>query len=102
LNLTPEAKNDDGLLDICMFQKANRWNVIKYFFSVLFHLHQKLPDCKIVRATHLRIESDEKIPFQIDGDLGGELPATIEIVPRHLRLCVSEKWWEKMAKTATR
>ena len=43
-------------------------------------------DCKTCMASRLRIESDEPVPYQLDGDPGGMLPLDIEIIPQRLTL----------------
>jgi diacylglycerol kinase family enzyme len=37
----------------------------------------------------LRIESDEPVPYQLDGDPGGLLPVDVEVLPERLRLVVT-------------
>jgi diacylglycerol kinase family enzyme len=40
----------------------------------------------------LRIESDDAVPYQLDGDPGGVLPVEITILPQRVRLLVTESW----------
>ena len=38
------------------------------------------------RARSIRIESETPVPYQVDGDLGGETPVEVEIAPNRYRL----------------
>jgi diacylglycerol kinase family enzyme len=50
--------------------------------------HQQLPDWATARVTRLRIECDEQVPYQVDGDPGGMLPVEVEVLPARLCLLV--------------
>ena len=50
--------------------------------------HLQWPDCRILKTQRLRIESDDEVPYQIDGDPGGKLPLEITAVPSRMRLIV--------------
>jgi diacylglycerol kinase family enzyme len=63
LQLAPEAVGDDGLL----VRRA-----------------RSIGDYHTAMATRVRIESDEAVPYQLDGDPGGMLPLDIEVLPRRL------------------
>ena len=39
-----------------------------------------------LRGTHLRIEADTELPFEIDGDVGGTTPVEMRVRPRSLPL----------------
>ena len=39
-------------------------------------------------VTRVRIESDEPVAYQLDGDPGGMLPLDVEVVPHRLTLVV--------------
>jgi diacylglycerol kinase family enzyme len=43
-----------------------------------------------VRARRVQIEADPQMPIQIDGDVAGETPATMEILPGRAMMIVPE------------
>jgi len=92
LRVAPRAVGFDELLDLCAFQGGSFWNSWRYLIGVLFGRHHKLPDCRVAQFRRLRIESDAPVPYQIDGDPGGTLPVTIEVVPRQFRAVVPQAW----------
>ncbi len=91
LQFTPQADPTDGWLDVCLFSRRGFWNGLNYFFNVLSRRHQKLRSTAIRRFRRLEIESDEAVPYEVDGDPGGMLPLTIEVVPQRLRLLVPHR-----------
>jgi len=88
LRIAPEAEGTDGLLDICTFKEGSFWNGLRYLSGVLLGQHQSWSDCVTVRTRRLRIESDEPVPYQLDGDPGGFLPLEIRVLPQRLTLLV--------------
>jgi len=50
--------------------------------------HGRLTDCHVARVRRLKLVSDEPVPYQLDGDPGGELPLDIEILPGRLTILV--------------
>ncbi|MCG8585305.1 MAG: hypothetical protein MI757_11390 [Pirellulales bacterium] len=92
LRFAPEAVGTDGQFDLCTFREGSFFSGLKYLSGVAFGQHEKLDDCDIVKATHIRIESDKNVPIQIDGDPGGTSPAHIRIEPSRLSLLISPEW----------
>jgi len=90
LSIVPQADETDGLLDLCTLRRGRFWPGIKYLAAVVFRWHARLRDCEMKQAKRLRIEPVDgmAIPFQLDGDPGGDLPLDIEILPGRLRLVV--------------
>lgn len=91
--LTPEAKIDDGLLDICIFQNLNALRLIGLLPTVWNGRHIRRKDVIYKQFQSLEITpvSDETVPFQVDGDPGGQLPVTIGIEPKAVRVIAPTK-----------
>jgi diacylglycerol kinase (ATP) len=88
LRLAPQADGTDGLLDVCAFRRGTLWHGLRYTAAVLLGRHQALPDCTTRRARRLRITSEAKVPYQLDGDPGGLLPVDVEVLSGRLALVV--------------
>jgi diacylglycerol kinase family enzyme len=91
LPIAPQAREDDGLLDLCVFQRPGRWNLARYSLAVLAGLHGKLPDFEHRRVRRVRLSSEQRMPLQTDGDPAGCLPVLIEVVPGALSLVLPER-----------
>jgi diacylglycerol kinase (ATP) len=94
LNLAPGASGSDGLLDICTFKEGSLWSGLMYLGEVMFGQHQLLEDFTQVQAAEVLVESDSPVPYQLDGDPGGELPLLVRSLPGRLRVLVSREWAE--------
>ena len=66
------------------FLKLISDQVAHYFVGVLFGWHRAWRDTHVEQVTQISIESDEPVPYQLDGDPGGELPVTIRVLPGRL------------------
>ncbi|OGW69095.1 MAG: hypothetical protein A2036_03715 [Omnitrophica bacterium GWA2_50_21] len=84
IRVTTRAKMDDGLLDICVFQSRSLWHFIGHFFKVLAGKHLEDQDVLYFQTRSLRVETERKIPVQLDGDLWGKTPLTISAAPKIL------------------
>jgi len=92
LRIAPEALGTDGLLDVCTFRQGSLWHGLRYLWSVVHARHPRMKDCTTARVQRVRIESDEPVPYQLDGDPGGFLPLTIEVLPQRLTLVAPKSW----------
>jgi len=90
LRFVAEGSCADGLIDICCFRGGRWYNGIKYLAGVVAGWHRSWRDTHIEQATSVRIESDAPVPYQLDGDPGGELPLEIRVLPKRLTI-VGEK-----------
>lgn len=88
LSIAPWAEASDGLLDVCTFSSGGVWNGLVYWYHLRQGRHIHLRDFRRSAVAELRVESDQPLPFQIDGDAGGYLPLTITTLPQRLRLIV--------------
>ena len=68
------ARLDDGLLDVIVFQNQSHWDLIRYFQAIAFGNHPTLPDVDYFQSRGLRLTSREQVPVEIDGELTGTLP----------------------------
>jgi len=69
-----DARLDDGLLDVLVFQNQSHWDLIRYFQAIAFGNHPGLPDVEYFQSRGLRLTSREPVPVEIDGELTGTLP----------------------------
>ncbi len=83
-----DARIDDGLLDVLVFQKMGHLDIARYFGNVLMGSHTTLPDVVSFQARKLRVYSEEEVPVEVDGELATELPVTFRIVSSKLNVVV--------------
>jgi diacylglycerol kinase (ATP) len=92
LRFVPEAKADDGQLDLCTFRGGSLFHGLWYLGNLLLDKHRRLADCTVRPVRRLRIESDRPVPYELDGDASGFLPLDVQIEPNRLTLIVPPSW----------
>ena len=80
MKVTPNAKVDDGLLDVLIVQKLSRISFLRIFPRVYKGEHITDRRVSITHAKHVIIEA-EGISATADGETLGPLPLEIEVVP---------------------
>lgn len=77
--IAPDAKMDDGLLDLFIVHKISRMELVKIFPSVYKGGHVGHPAVEFVRAKHVKINSGQ-MPAYADGESVGRGPLQAELV----------------------
>lgn len=84
--IAPDARVDDGLLDIVMIREAPR----RLFFALMNDLktgsHVHRPQVRILRGKEIRIAADREVPYGADGEVEATLPVTVRVLPGALRV----------------
>ena len=91
MKITPEAKVDDGLLDVVAIGDLDALQLTTNLHRLYFGTHLGMQQIHHARARRIEVSAariDEQVSIEIDGELAGILPATFEILPRALRLRV--------------
>ena len=89
--LAPHADSADGLFDVCMYRGRTLWRGLLFALAAGCRKHSMLANFSTLRSPRLRLESDEPVPYQLDGDPGGYLPLELETLPGRLLLLVPKK-----------
>jgi YegS/Rv2252/BmrU family lipid kinase len=88
LRITPEAKLDDGWLDVVIFNGVGPTYTLRHLYSILGGRHLHDPSVKFMRARRVMVDCARPWPVQIDGDPLGTTPMTFQVIPRALRVLV--------------
>jgi diacylglycerol kinase (ATP) len=86
--VAPDARGDDGLLDLCVFERAGIVNLFRYLYNILRGRREKMRDLHRRLVRRVRLTAADTVRVQTDGDPAGCLPATIEVEPGALTLLV--------------
>lgn len=88
LRILPDASCEDGLIDVCIFACENQLQLLGHAARVVFRRHRRSPRCFYLQAKQIQISSGSRLGVQLDGDLAGELPLTVHLIPQALRVLV--------------
>ncbi|MCC7460270.1 MAG: diacylglycerol kinase family lipid kinase [Proteobacteria bacterium] len=84
--MAPDAKPDDGLLDIIEVQKMGRMELIKAFPKIFEGTHTSLPKIKTYKAQHIEFSFDQPLDIMIDGEMKNIQPISMNVIPGAIRI----------------
>lgn len=88
--LSPEAKLDDGLLDVVAMEGYGLTSSIKHVVQATLGRHTKDPEVHIFRTRRVKIETRAPMPVQVDAENIGYTPVEIEVIPGALKIILPQ------------
>ena len=84
----PDARLDDGLLDLCILRRMSRLRLLWHFPRFLRGTHAVLPEVILARSPWVRIEGvGEQLPVALDGELPAvATPVEVRCEPAAVRM----------------
>ena len=95
LQISPTASMSDGLLDVCLIEKAALKTVVELISSNLSGDNAPATSLetpsliRVQKARRIRVETGAPVEFQADGDIIGMTPLEIEVRPAAAWVVVS-------------
>jgi YegS/Rv2252/BmrU family lipid kinase len=86
--LAPDAELDDGLLDVVTIAQVSKLRYLRGLPKVFDGSHVDNDEVTVARAAELTIEADRAFAVYADGDHLADLPATVRVLERALRVIV--------------
>ena len=86
MHAAPEAKMDDGLLDLLMLKEISVAKFLWHLPKIYKGTHLKIPEIFFQKVRKFTAESSEQVILDIDGESPGYLAATFEVLPKILNL----------------
>lgn len=88
ITLGPDIREDDGLLDLCIFSPANGGEALRTMWRLMRRDFRAAPYLLWVSGREFRIETDPPHVAQADGELLGAGPLEVRVEPLAARLLV--------------
>lgn len=76
--MAPQAKFDDGYLDVILAKKLSRIRLLRLFPKLFKGEHIHAPEVEIFKAKHIEIHSPKPLTLGPDGELLGSTPLKIQ------------------------
>jgi diacylglycerol kinase (ATP) len=86
MRIAPDARVDDGLLDVCIVKEASALEFAAAFPRVFAGTHVGHPKVAMFRGRNVRVESDPPLPLLVDGEVIGATPAEFTVAPLAITL----------------
>jgi diacylglycerol kinase (ATP) len=88
MKMCPQAEPDDGLLDTLLIGDITKRDLMLTMPKIYRGTHLPHAKAELLRGRVVRIDADDAVPIQLDGEQPGTTPVQFEAVPRALRLRV--------------
>ncbi len=76
-----DARLDSGCFHVCVFREGSVSDIVSYALAGLTRTSSHHTDIMRFRARSVRIESDNRVPVEADGDHYGITPVTVRLEP---------------------
>src|SRR5213079_652291 len=85
LPIVPNADMTDGLLDVAIFPRRGRLELIRWMATILHPGRPGRPP-RLLRGKVIELASSEAVPVHADGQIAGRLPVTVRCCEGALRV----------------
>ncbi len=86
MRIAPQAVLDDDRFDVVTIGDVGRMELVYNVPGVYRGTHLRHPRVKVEKATLVRVQSEQRVLIQADGELLGLVPAQFEIIPGALTI----------------
>ncbi len=86
MRVAPEAKTDDGLLEVILIGKNSKLRFLANLPKVFKGTHVELDGVRSFRAREVEISADRAFDVYADGEPVARLPAKVRLVPGAMRV----------------
>jgi diacylglycerol kinase (ATP) len=88
MKIAPNARLDDGLLDVCVVSDMDKFKLVCLFPTIYFGRHLRLPQVDSFQAERLRFETERPLDVYADGEYVCQTPIEVSVAPRALTVIV--------------
>jgi len=86
MKIAPDAKLDDGKLDLCIIRDINPFKLFCLFPTIYSGKHLRMPQVEYRQTTRLRIETEQPLDVYADGEYVCKTPIEASVAPGALRV----------------
>jgi diacylglycerol kinase (ATP) len=86
--ITPRARPDDGLLDVCLIPAMSKARLLPWIPRIYRGTHLAHPRIQYFQTSRLSLRSRQPLELYGDGEFIQPLPVIIEVLPRSLDVIV--------------
>ncbi len=88
IRIAPDARLDDGRLEVCVVESMAKARLLRLFPSVFSGRHLTLPEVRYFQAERLRIETEEPSEVYADGEYVCSSPVEVRVEAGALQVIV--------------
>lgn len=84
MKIAPMADTGDGKVDMVVFDEVNRREIVDIFLKVFKGSHVRHPKVTVLSGAEIEITADPALLLMADGELLGETPMKLKVLPGEL------------------
>lgn len=84
LNVAPDADVADGLFNVMIINSIPNWRILVELPKLQKGQIDKIPGHELFTCSELHISSDKPLRFNLDGEVYGQTPVRLSVVPKAL------------------
>jgi YegS/Rv2252/BmrU family lipid kinase len=94
----PDILPDDGVIDVCVINASSLRDYLVVAWSTLSGRHRKNPRLRYFKARQsVSVNTKRALPVQRDGELSGNTPVRVEVIPGAFRCVVTPEYLTRRA-----
>ena len=98
----PDVRVDDGRIEVCILRARTLLDHLSVAWNVICGRHRDEPTIQYLTASRtVTIHTDRPVPVQGDGELIGDTPLKVQVVPGALRVVVPSSGSDESLTAAT-
>jgi diacylglycerol kinase (ATP) len=88
MKIAPQAKMDDGVLDVCVVGAVDRFRLLRLFPTVYSGNHLSVPEVEYFQASRARVETEHPLDVYADGEFVCRTPIEAAVHGAALRVVI--------------
>jgi len=88
MKMAPKAQLDDGLVDVIIVPKVNRFSLLKLFPKLFTGEHINSPELQYKQVNSFSIIPKENNKLNIDGELLGTTPVNVKVLQKEIEILI--------------
>lgn len=90
--IAPDAKPDDGLLDVCIIRKMGAARLLWHLPKLFTGKHVRLPDVTMYKGKNITIVAPEPVPVHVDGEaIDSRSRVEFTLLPNAIKVLIPEE-----------
>jgi diacylglycerol kinase (ATP) len=91
----PGADPDDRTLNVIMIEHLPIRRLLRSAFYSALGVRRKIHGFRTMQVSRLRVQTQQPMDVTLDGEIGGKIPGTFEVVPAGLRVITPASFKER-------
>jgi diacylglycerol kinase (ATP) len=91
MRIAPQAKMDDGRLDVCVVKRLKKLKLLSLFPTVYFGRHLQMPEVDYFRAARVQVETETGANVFADGEYVCRTPIEVGVAAKALNVVVGAR-----------